>query len=160
MPGPDERVDLDDIEAICRLKYRYLRLLDTKRFVELGDLLTDDATTSYESGTYAYDGRAAIVSFLEEALGRHDIVTMHQAHHPEIELTSTTTATGVWYLEDRVIVRPGDLEIAGTLLYHDEYVKVAGAWKIRHTGYERIFEEKRRHSTKKLHAFRSMFDAR
>jgi hypothetical protein len=151
-------VDLEEIEAIRQLKYRYFRLLDTKRFTELGALLTDDATTSYQSGELSYEGRDAIVAFLEESLGNSDIVTMHNGHHPEIELTSPTTATGVWYLEDRVVVRAMDFEIVGTLLYDDRYVKVGDRWLIEHTGYERIFEEHRQHSTQKLHSFRAMFD--
>lgn len=151
-------VDLDEIEAICQLKYRYFRFLDTKRFTELGELLTGDATTSYQSGELSHQGRGAIVAFLEESLGSGDIVTMHQGHHPEITLTSATTATGTWYLEDRVVVRAMDFEIVGTLLYDDRYVKVDGQWKIEHTGYERIFEEHRRFSDGRLHSFRAMFD--
>lgn len=153
-------MDLEAIEAICQLKYRYFRLLDTKRFTELGELLTDDATTSYQSGELSYRGRQAIVAFLEESLGNSDIVTMHNGHHPEIEVTSATTATGVWYLEDRVVVRAMDFEIIGTLLYDDRYVKIDGQWKIEHTGYERIFEEHRQFSNGQLHSFRSRFDAR
>jgi hypothetical protein len=152
-------VDLEEIEAIRQLKYRYFRLLDTKRFTELGALLTDDATTSYQSGELSYQGRDAIVAFLEESLGNGDIVTMHNGHHPEITLTGPTSATGVWYLEDRVVVRAMDFEIVGTLLYDDRYVKIDGHWLIEHTGYERIFEEHRQHSTQKLHSFRAMFDA-
>jgi hypothetical protein len=152
-------VDLDEIEAIRQLKYRYFRLLDTKPFTELGALLTEDATTSYQSGELSYQGRAAIVAFLQESLGDGDIVTMHNGHHPEITLTGPTSATGVWYLEDRVVVRAMDFEIVGTLLYDDRYVKVDGQWLIEHTGYERIFEEHRQHSTQKLHSFRAMFDA-
>jgi hypothetical protein len=152
-------MDLEEIEAIRQLKYRYFRLLDTKRFIELGQLLTDDATTSYQSGELSYQGRDAIVAFLEESLGSGDIVTMHNGHHPEIELTGPTTATGVWYLEDRVVVRAMDFEIVGTLLYDDRYVKVDGEWKIEHTGYERIFEEHRRFSDGQLHSFRARFDA-
>lgn len=151
-------MDLEEIEAIRQLKYRYFRLLDTKRFVELGELLTDDATTSYQSGELSYQGRDAIVAFLEESLGNGDIVTMHNGHHPEIELMSPTTAKGTWYLEDRVVVRAMDFELVGTLLYDDRYAKVDGEWKIRHTGYERIFEEHRRHSDGQLHSFRAMFD--
>jgi hypothetical protein len=157
--GTLQPVDLDDIEAIRQLKYRYFRFLDTKRFTELGALLTDDATTSYQSGELSYQGRDAIVAFLEESLGNGDIVTMHNGHHPEITLTGPTTATGVWYLEDRVVVRAMDFEIVGTLLYDDRYVKVDGQWLIEHTGYERIFEEHRQHSTQQLHSFRAMFDA-
>jgi SnoaL-like domain len=151
-------MDLEEIEAIRQLKYRYFRLLDTKRFTELGALLTDDATTSYQSGELSYQGREAIVAFLEESLGNADIVTMHNGHHPEITLTGPTTATGVWYLEDRVVVRAMDFEIVGTLLYDDRYVKVGDTWLIEHTGYERIFEEHRQHSTQQLHSFRAMFD--
>jgi hypothetical protein len=29
----------------------------------------------------------------------------------------------------------------GAAFYHDEYVKVDGEWKIRSTGYERLYEE-------------------
>jgi len=68
--------------SICQLKYRYFRFLDTKRFTELGQLLTDDATTSYQSGELSYQGRDAIVAFLEESLGSGDIVTMHNGHTP------------------------------------------------------------------------------
>jgi hypothetical protein len=152
-------VDLEEIAAIHQLKYRYFRFLDTKRFRELGELLTDDATTSYQGGELSYTGRDAIVAFLDESLGSGDIVTMHNGHHPEIELTGATTATGTWYLEDRVVIRAADLEIIGTLLYSDRYEKVDGEWKISHTGYDRIFEEHRRHSDGKLHSFRAMFDA-
>ncbi|HTT86865.1 MAG TPA: nuclear transport factor 2 family protein [Acidimicrobiales bacterium] len=151
-------MDLAEIEAIKQLKYRYFRFLDTKCFTELGELLTDDVTTSYQSGAYSHRGPDAVVAFLGETLGAADIVTMHNGHHPEIELTSPTTARGTWYLQDRVVVRAHDLEISGTLLYDDEYAKRDGTWKIRHTGYDRIFEEHRRHSTGELHSFRAMFD--
>jgi hypothetical protein len=152
-------VDLGEIEAIKQLKYRYFRFLDTKRFTDLAALLTDDATTSYQSGQFSFQGRDAIVAFLTESLGSSDIVTMHNGHHPEIEITTPTTATGIWYLQDRVVVRSSDFEVFGTLLYHDEYAKVDGQWKIAHTGYDRIFEEHRRHSNGELHSIRTMFDA-
>ena len=69
------------------------------------------------------------------------MVTMHQGHHPEIELTSDTTATGIWALEDYVIMTELNMSLHGAAFYHDKYVKVDGQWKIKHTGYERIFEE-------------------
>src|ERR1700732_230893 len=43
-------VDPSEIESIRQLKYAYFRLLDLKRFTELGALLTEDATTAYQSG--------------------------------------------------------------------------------------------------------------
>jgi hypothetical protein len=143
-PVTGELEELSAIEAIVRLKHAYFRLLDTKHFDELGTLLTEDATSAYDSGRMSQQGREAIVGFLRQALGRPEIVTMHHGHHPEIVVTSAETATGTWYLEDRVIVHDQSFELHGTALYRDEYRKVNGHWRISHTGYERIFEEQRR----------------
>lgn len=148
----------DDVLAICELKYAYVRLLDTKQFDELGALLTEGATSAYDGGAMSQQGRAAIVSFLRGAVGSPDIVTMHTVHHPEIRRTGPDTATGTWYLEDRVVVRPADLVIAGTALYQDDYVRTADGWRFAHTGYQRIFEEHRVWSTGAATRFTSRFD--
>ena len=140
-------MDFSDIAAIWQVKHSYFRLLDMKRFDELGQLLTEDATTAYQSGEMRFDGREAVVAFLKESLGDPGVVTMHNGHHPEVSLTGPTTAVGRWYLEDRVIVPANDFELHGTALYDDRYVKVGAGWRIAHTGYERLFEEHRRYST-------------
>jgi hypothetical protein len=140
-------VDPSEIESICQIKYAYFRLLDLKHFTELGELLTEDATTAYQSGELRQSGREAIVAFLQESLGDPGIVTMHNGHHPEIVASDDDSATGRWYLEDRVIVPAQDFELHGTAIYDDRYAKVDGAWKIAHTGYERIYEEHIRYSS-------------
>jgi hypothetical protein len=150
-------MDLEELEAIKQVKYAYFRLLDLKRFDELGELLTEGCTASYEDGRRSFEGRAAIVGFLTEALGDPGIVTEHHGHHPEITLTGDGTATGVWYLQDRVIVPGADLEIGGTAFYRDRYIRSDGHWLISHTGYERVFEEHRVHSTLAVKSFRSRF---
>ncbi|MGH9029152.1 MAG: nuclear transport factor 2 family protein, partial [Acidimicrobiales bacterium] len=108
---------LEEVAAICALKYSYFRCLDTKRFDELGDLLTEDATSAYKSGELSQQGRDGIVAFLKESLSDPGMITMHTGHHPEIQLTADGEATGTWYLEDRVIMLAADLEIQGTALY-------------------------------------------
>ena len=50
---------------------------------------------------------------------------MHQVHAPEITLTSDTTATGVWALEDVVRLAPG-VNLNGRGHYHETYEKVDG----------------------------------
>jgi hypothetical protein len=147
-----------ELEAIRRLKYAYFRTLDVKQFDQLGALLTEDATASYEDGKTTLEGRTAIVQWLSEALGSPGIVTEHHGHHPEIELTSATGATGSWYLQDRVIVPSADLEIGGTAFYSDRYLKTDEGWRIAHTGYVRVFEEHRTHSTLAVRSFTSRFD--
>jgi len=147
-----------ELEAIRVLKHQYLRFLDCKCFDDLGQLLTDDVRSSYDSGKMSHVGRAAVVQFLSEALSDPAVVTMHTAHHPEIALISDTTASGTWYLEDRVIVAEQDFELHGTAIYRDEYRKHEGRWLISSTGYVRIFEEGRRRSSGQVLAWRTMFD--
>jgi hypothetical protein len=148
-----------ELEAIRRLKYAYFRTLDLKQFDQLGLLLTEDATASYEDGKTTLEGRTAIVQWLSDSLSSPDIVTEHHGHHPEIDLTSATEATGTWYLQDRVIVPSADLEIGGTAFYADRYLKTDEGWRIAHTGYLRVFEEHRTHSTLAVRSFSSRFDA-
>ena len=139
--------DLEELEAIKRVKYKYQRCIDTKRFDELAECFTEDATAAYDSGRYSATGREAVLEFLAGALRREDVVSLHQVHCPELELTSETTATGRWYLHDYVINpgednggMPGHSILQGAGFYADEYVKVDGEWKIKSTGYERTFE--------------------
>lgn len=146
-----------EFEAIRRLKYAYFRLLDLKEFDQLGLLLTEDATTAYEDGKTTLSGREAIVAWLAKSLGDPGIATEHHGHHPEIDLTSETEATGTWYLQDRVIVPAADLEIGGTAFYSDRYRKTDEGWRIAHTGYLRVFEEHRVHSTLAVRSFTSRF---
>ena len=146
-----------ELEAIRRLKYAYFRTLDLKQFEELGTLLTDDVTASYEDGETVLEGRSAIVSWLSSVLGDMGIVTEHHGHHPEITFTSDATAEGTWYLQDRVIVPGADIEIGGTAFYSDRYRLSGEGWRIAHTGYTRVFEEHRTHSTLEVRSFRSRF---
>ena len=132
---------LEEIEAIKRLKYRYMRCIDQKLWKEMETCFTPDATSAYSGGKYAFQGRDAIMKFLTESMSRATFLSSHRVHQPEIELTSATTAIGSWALEDWVIDEQHGITIHGAAFYRDEYVKVGGEWKIRHTGYERTFEE-------------------
>lgn len=158
-PGTVETLDRSaDVAAIHRLKYAYFRFLDLKEFDRLGELLTEDATAAYEDGRSSFSGRDAIVAWLRDSLADRGIVTEHHGHHPEITFTGSDEATGVWYLHDRVVVPAYDVEIGGTAFYDDRYVRRDGAWVISHTGYRRVYEERRTHRTYEVRSFVSRFD--
>ena len=59
----------------------------------------------------------------------------------EIDITGPDTATGVWALDDVVVMQEWDLTVRGSAFYNDEYRKVDGVWKIAFTGYKRMYEE-------------------
>jgi hypothetical protein len=134
-------IDLYELEAIKRLKYRYMRCLDLKRWDELAACFTADATAAYGDGKFSFTGREAIMGFLRGALQGSNMVYSHRVHQPEIDLTGPATATGCWALDDVVIELSSNTTIRGAAFYEDEYVKVDGSWRIRHTGYSRVFEE-------------------
>jgi hypothetical protein len=81
------------------------------------------------------------MGFLSDAMASTNMLTSHKVHHPEIELLDPARAIAVWALEDVVVHLDYDMTIRGAAFYSDEYVKVDGEWKIKHTGYERIYEE-------------------
>ncbi len=133
--------DLVEIRAIEQLKYRYCRLLDQKRFDELGELLLEEATASYGGGAVTLRGRAAVVEFLNVAMGSTSLLSSHQVSHPEITLVGADAAEGSWALTDVVILVDFGMAIRGASYYEDRYVKVDGQWLFAHTGYKRLYEE-------------------
>ena len=133
--------ELLELEAIKRLKYRYMRSVDLHLWDELAECFTVDAVARYSDGAYTFEGRDSIVGFLRQGL-TSSVLSLHTAHHPEIDLTGPTTATGIWALEDTVFKTDVGEELHGAGYYSDTYAKIDGAWKIASTGYQRTFEHR------------------
>ena len=120
---------MDDIEAIKQLKARYFRTMDTKDWDAMRQVFSDDVVTdTTASGGNVITGADEFMTFLRESIG--DVVTVHHGHMPEIELTSPTTAKGVWAMED-MLRWPNGAELHGYGHYHETYEKVDGTWRIK-----------------------------
>ncbi len=131
-----------DLEAIKRLKYKYQRCLDTKEWGELQECFTEDAKAAYSSGKFSFDGREAILKFLQGAMGADSFHSSHVVSHPEIDLVDENHATVRWCLQDYVVDTSFDMTIRGAAFYEDEYRKGDdGVWRISKTGYRRTYEE-------------------
>jgi len=135
---------LEDIESIKKLKAKYWRCLDKKLWDEMEDVFTEDATGDYGYGE-PVKGRKAVIQSIKDSLARESAVTFHAGHPPEIEITSDTTATGIWPLQDYVALG-SDFKMVGYGHYEDEYVKESGQWRKKSVKLTRIYEE---HSTRK-----------
>jgi hypothetical protein len=130
---------VDDIEAIKQLKARYFRLMDTKDWAGMRELFTRDVHVDVSGdGAGEYDGVDAFFTMLEDAL--RDVVTVHHGHMPEIAITSPTTATGIWAMEDHLRFPPDTpvRELHGYGHYHETYVKLNDEWRIRSTKLVRL----------------------
>jgi hypothetical protein len=144
--APDRIADNDAatllaIEAIKQLKARYCRYLDTKDWAAWRTIFTDDfLSDTAEAGGKVIAGADDFVAFLRKTLGRPGQATAHQVHAPEIELTSPTTARGVWALQDVVRLGPG-MTLVGYGHYHETYENVDGRWLIKSSKLTRLRED-------------------
>ncbi|ULE33287.1 nuclear transport factor 2 family protein [Mycobacterium sp. IDR2000157661] len=131
--------DLVEIESIKQLKARYCRLLDTKDWTAWRDIFTDDFhSDTSESGGKVIDGADEFVAFTRKSLRNQ--ATVHQVHAPEIEVTSASTACGVWALEDVVRFGPG-VNLRGYGHYTETYEKTDGQWRIKSSKLTRLRED-------------------
>lgn len=144
MTGPttaDDATTLLAVEAIKRLKARYCRHLDAKDWTAWRSLFTDDfLSDTSEAGGRVIVGADDFVAFTRKGIGRPAQATAHQVHAPEIELTSATTARGVWALQDIVRFGPG-VTLMGYGHYHETYENIDGQWFIKSSKLTRLRED-------------------
>ena len=137
----DLAAELADIEAIKQVKYRYLRALDTKHWDDYADTLTEDIKAGYGpsiGNELHFTNRTELVDYMRSALGPN-VITEHRVTHPEIIVTGDS-ASGSWYLQDRVMVAEFDFMLIGAAFYRDLYRRTDAGWKISETGYDRTYD--------------------
>ena len=133
--------DVDSIEAIKRVKYRYLRALDTKHWDDFADTLAENIVGDYGSSLgkeHHFTNRAELVEFMRTSMPA-GVLTEHRVTHPEITVDGDE-AEATWYLQDRVIVPECNFMLFGAAFYHDRYRRTEDGWKICATGYDRTYE--------------------
>jgi uncharacterized protein (TIGR02246 family) len=127
---------MDDIEAIRRLKARYFRTMDAKDWDGMRQVFTDDLVMdTTDAGGRVTSSADEFMAILRETLD--GTTTVHQGHMPEIELTSETTATGIWALND-IVIWPNGVRLDGYGHYHETYEKSAGEWRIKSSKLTRL----------------------
>ena len=137
----DNAATLLAIESIKQLKARYCRYLDAKDWATWRSIFTDDfVSDTAEAGGRLITGADDFVAFTRRNIGRPTQATAHQVHTPEIDLTSATTARGVWALQDVVRFGPG-VTLVGYGHYHETYENIAGRWLIKSSKLTRLRED-------------------
>ena len=121
---------MNDVEAIKHLKARSFRTVDTKDWAGYRQVFADDVVidVTEEAGGEPVHGADVFLEFIEATLS--NVVTVHQGHMPEIEITSATTAKGIWALNDILKFADGS-NMEGWGHYHETYEKVGDEWKIK-----------------------------
>ena len=142
------------IEAIKRTFARRLRCMDTKQWEIYPTLHTEDVVSETWDGLPDNNnwtptagsknrviGKDALTRAIRALLdGSTTVTTVHHGHTPEIELTSDTTATGIWAMEDQLWWTNGDAEehLHGYGHYNEEYRLEDGRWLISYRKLTRL----------------------
>lgn len=132
---------LMEIESIKKLKARYCRHLDAKDWVAWRELLADDFVSEIVDGTSRLIvGADEFVTYTRQTIGKASQLTVHQVHAPEISMTSTTTARGIWALSDVVRLVPS-FTLRGYGYYDERYEKTDGQWRLKSSRLTRLRED-------------------
>jgi hypothetical protein len=130
---------MDDIEAIKRVQGQYGRGADTKNWELLRPTVTDDFEC--DTGAGGKGATTGIDAFIAR-VGTNPAVTIHHAMLPEIELTSPTTATGIWAVHLFAKI-PNGSSVDAYGHYHNTYEKHGDAWRLSSLRLEWLHREVR-----------------
>ena len=114
---------------LTQAKARYCRLLDSKDWPALAELLTDDMEFDLSDGNpdvAPIVGRDNVLAAIQASVA--GAKTVHQVHAPEIDLNGGD-ARVIWAVQERVVWDNGT-SLTAYGHYHDLWVRVDGAWKI------------------------------
>jgi SnoaL-like domain len=128
----------DELEELRKLKARYCRFLDTKDVESWCSVFTPDVVVTLDMAVSVggADPLTAapingVDNFVPTVLGGlQGVATMHHCHTPELTLTSASSATGIWAMEDLLIFGDGR-QMHGAGHYHETYAKTDGSWRIK-----------------------------
>lgn len=130
------------IEEIKQLKARYFRCVDAKDWEGYRNVFATDVhfdiSDDMPNGVFTEADKAVDAA----RSGLTDCVSVHHGHCPEIEITSDTTATGIWAMEDmlrwsKASAFPNQ-ELHGYGHYHETYEKTGGRWRIKTMKLKRL----------------------
>ena len=134
---------IEDIKRLCAQRLRAMDQKDWSAYDTLhtpravlksfGDGQANLLSLSQDGGQPTAVGKDAILKAIQTLLdGPTKVTTVHHAHTPEIDVTSPTTATGIWAMEDWLWWTEGEAEhhLHGYGHYHETYEKIDGRWMI------------------------------
>jgi hypothetical protein len=124
------------IEEIKGVKARYFRCMDTKDWAGFEAVFASDVTVDYtppggNPADWSASGASNVVAFVRKMV--EPAITVHHGHMPEVELTSASTARGIFAMEDLIWWPEGSRRktLHGWGHYHETFEKSDGTWRIK-----------------------------
>lgn len=124
---------LEDIEAIRRLKARYLACCDAKDPVGMREAFADGPVRIDYGVIGTFDRADALVEIFKQIGCHPHMVEMHHGVNPQIELTGPDSAKAHWGLHYQLINTNENTLTQLGAYYDDEYRRTPQGWKIEAT---------------------------
>jgi hypothetical protein len=121
---------LEDLEAIKQLKARYLNACDSQDAERAKSCFADGPVLIDMGHVGVFRHRDEFAALYSKLGCQPFVLDMHHGANPQIELIDATHARALWALEYRNINTRDRTVTFVSLIYHDEYEKIAGDWKI------------------------------
>lgn len=139
------------IAAIKQLKARYWRGVDLCDGDLVRSVLAEDCELDYhgccadpQTGMDHLPAMNVTLrgrdKWMSDGMAKFGIVSVHQGHQSDIEITSPDTATAIWAFTDRMFFPAGGAftRLTGYGFYHETYVRIDGTWLLKTTRITRI----------------------
>ncbi len=127
---------LTAIEEIKQVKARYFRCMDTKDWAGFTAVFAPDGSVDYspaalDSSDWKASGAVNVVALVRKVV--EHAVTIHHGHMAEIEITSPTTASAIFAMEDLIYWPEGSRykTMHGWGHYYETYEKIGDKWLIK-----------------------------
>ena len=130
LPGRREFAGLHCLQHIDDVSRR--QKLARRRAAWIAELETHGRASA------GHTGNREIAAFVRASIDA--VTTVHHGHTPEIDVTSSTSATGNWAMEDHLWWPEGSpiARMHGYGHYHETYEKIDGRWLITSTTLTRL----------------------
>lgn len=122
---------LQSIESIRQLKARYLNACDRQDPEAVRDCFAEGEVVIDMDYFGHCANRDEFVDGIFVPRGCHEyVLDMHHCANPEIEILDEDSARGLWSLNYRNINTRDRTVTLMSALYHDEYRRIDGQWKV------------------------------
>lgn len=131
------------IEDIKMVKAKYFYGLDHKDWdLWRREVWAPEGKLTVPEASVEAAGFDAVIAYVSASTG--DQISVHHGHMPIIEITSDSTATAVWAMEDRLYrtkeypLEDGSSYLHGFGHYHETYVRLSVGWRIASSKLTRL----------------------
>ncbi|MDD5095876.1 MAG: nuclear transport factor 2 family protein [Dehalococcoidia bacterium] len=119
-------------ENIRKLRYKYWRFVREGLVNEIVDLFSENSRVDFGRPTLQAEGKQAVAKLYQTVVGPGAPAgtTFPRGFSPEIEITGDNTAEATWMGEVPKIDAKAQKVTKTGFLYHEEYLREQGLWKI------------------------------